>query len=444
MLIRIFAVLGLCLPMQAQAQAKVSNFMLDNGMEVVVVEDHRAPVVVHMVWYKVGAADEAPGKSGIAHFLEHLMFKKTKNLASGELSDTVAANGGSDNAFTNQDYTAYYQRVAADRLELMMSMESDRMTGLQLSVDDIATERDVVIEERNQRTESSPGALFNEQKQAAMYMNHAYGVPVIGWMHELKKLNFEDAVAFYKLHYAPNNAILVVAGDVTPEQVKILAEQYYGVIPANPAVQSRARTQEPPHRSARRMTYHDERVAQPYVSRSYLAPERDSGDQTTAAALVYLAEILGGSGATSVLGKELQFDTQQAIYTSAYYGGTALDNTTFGLIAVPVPGVSLQQVEDAMDAAIAKFMATGINLETFERIKMQMRASEIYAMDNVEGIANRYGAALTQGLTIADVQEWPRILQEVTPDEVMVAARLVFDQKASVTGWLMGPQEELK
>ena len=192
------------------------------------------------------------------------------------------------------------------------------------------------------------------------------------------------------------------------------------------------------------MTYHDERVAQPYVSRSYLAPERDSGNQTTAAALVYLAEILGGSGATSVLGKELQFDTQQAIYTSAYYGGTALDNTTFGLIAVPVPGVSLQQVEDAMDAAIAKFMATGINLETFERIKMQMRASEIYAMDNVEGIANRYGAALTQGLTIADVQEWPRILQEVTPDEVMVAARLVFDQKASVTGWLMGPQEELK
>ena len=444
MIIRFFTVLGLCLPLQALAQAKVSEFMLDNGMQVVVVEDHRAPVVVHMVWYKVGAADEAPGKSGIAHFLEHLMFKKTKNLASGELSDTVAANGGSDNAFTNQDYTGYYQRVAADRLELMMRMEADRMTGLQLSVDDIATERDVVIEERNQRTESSPGALFNEQRQAAMYMNHNYGVPVIGWMHEIEKLNFDDAVAFYKLHYAPNNAILVVAGDVTPGQVKTLSEQYYGVIPANPKVQPRLRTQEPPHRSARRMTYYDERVAQPYVSRSYLAPKRDSGDQKTAAALVYLAEILGGSGATSVLGKALQFDTQQAIYTSAYYGGTSLDDTTFGLIAVPVPDVTLQQVEDAMDDAIAKFMATGIDLEIFKRIKIQMRASEIYAMDNVEGIANRYGAALTQGLTISDVQDWPRILQAVTTDEVMTAARLVFNQKASVTGWLMGMQEDLK
>ena len=440
MFIRFLLVLILCLPMQAAAQ--VSDFMLENGMQVVVIEDHRAPVVVQMVWYKVGAADEDSGKSGIAHFLEHLMFKKTKNLASGELSDTVAANGGSDNAFTNQDYTGYYQRVAADRLELVMKMEADRMTGLQISVDDIETERDVVIEERNQRTESTPGALFNEQKQAALYMNHNYGVPVIGWMHELVKLNLDDAVAFYKLHYAPNNAILVVAGDVAPEQVKTLAKQYYGSIPANTLVKTRQRTQEPPHRSARRMTYYDKRVAQPYVSRTYLAPERNSKDQKIAAALVYLAEILGGSAATSILGKELQFDTQQAIYTGAHYSGTSLDETTFGLIAVPVPDVSLQQIEDAMDLAISGFMRTGIDLETFERIKLRMRASEVYAMDNVQGIANRYGAALTQGLTISDVQDWPRVLQAVTTDEVMAAARLVFDQKASVTGWLMSPKEE--
>ena len=431
-------------PMQVVAQAQVSDFMLDNGMQVVVIEDHRAPVVVQMVWYKVGAADEAPGKSGIAHFLEHLMFKKTDNLASGELSDTVAANGGSDNAFTNQDYTGYYQRVAADRLELVMKMEADRMTGLQLSVDDIATERDVVIEERNQRTESTPGALFNEQKQAALYMNHNYGIPVIGWMHELEKLNFEDAVAFYKRHYAPNNAILVVAGDVTPAQVKILAEQYYGAISANLSVKPRQRTQEPPQRSARRMTYYDERVAQPYVSRIYLAPERDRGDQKTAAALVYLAEILGGSSATSILGKELQFDTQKAVYTSAYYSGVSLDNTTFGLIAVPVSDVSLQEVEDAMDSAIDGFMKIGIDLETFKRIKLQMRASEIYAMDNVQGIANRYGAALTQGLTISDVQDWPQVLQDVTAEDIMAAAHLVFDRKASVTGWLMGLKGDSK
>jgi zinc protease len=204
---RLLAILCLCLPLEALAQGKTTDFMLGNGMQVVVIEDHRAPVVVHMVWYKVGSADEPPGKSGIAHFLEHLMFKKTENLDAGELADTVAANGGSHNAFTNLDYTGYYQRVAADRLELMMQMEADRMTGLQLSPDDIAVERDVVIEERNQRTESAPTSLFSEHLQAALFLNHPYGVPVVGWMHELQALNYDDAMAFYKQHYAPNNAI---------------------------------------------------------------------------------------------------------------------------------------------------------------------------------------------------------------------------------------------
>ncbi|MGB0797705.1 MAG: M16 family metallopeptidase [Planktomarina sp.] len=442
MFARIFALVIAVSPGVTLAQVPVTDFMLDNGMQVVVVEDHRAPVVTHMVWYKVGAADEDPGKSGIAHFLEHLMFKKTANLASGELSDTVAANGGSDNAFTSQDYTAYFQRVAADRLDLMMQMESDRMTGLQLSVDDIATERDVVIEERNQRTENSPGAMFREQINAAQYLNHPYGIPIIGWRHELSQLNLQDAVAFYKRHYAPNNAILMVAGDVTPDQVRTLAEKHYGVIPANPAVLPRMRPQEPPQLSARRMAFRDPRVSQPYVTRGYLAPERDSGDQKTAAALVYLAEILGGSGATSVLGQELQFETQQAIYTSAYYGGMSLDDTTFGLVAVPAPGVSLQQIEDAMDVVIADFMVADIDTELFDRIKMQLRASEIYAQDDVQGIGRRYGQALTQGLTVQDVKDWPKILQAVTPDDVKQAAELVFNRKASVTGWLMGLEEQ--
>ena len=441
---RFFLAVAACFPLQVAAEANVTDFFLESGMQVVVIEDHRAPVVVQMVWYKVGAADETPGKSGIAHFLEHLMFKKTKNLASGELSDTVAANGGSDNAFTSHDYTAYYQRVASDRLELMMQMESDRMTGLELSINDIATERDVVIEERNQRTESSPGSLFNEQKQAALYMNHGYGVPVIGWMHELQDLNLEDAVAFYKLHYAPNNAILVVAGDVLPEKVKALAEQYYGVMPANPEVEPRRRSKEPPHLSPRRMTYSDERVAKPYMTRVYLAPERESGNQKTAAALVYLAEILGGSGATSVLGKALQFEAKKALYTSAYYGGMSLDKTTFGLVVVPSAEVSLQEVEDLMDATIAEFIEQGVNLETFERIKLQLRASEIYAKDNVQGIANQYGSALTQGLRVQDVQAWPEVLQEVTPADIIAAAEMVFDDKSSVTGWLMGVQEDAK
>ncbi|HBM67843.1 MAG TPA: peptidase M16, partial [Rhodobacteraceae bacterium] len=164
---------------------KVSNFRLENGLDVVVIEDHRAPVVVHMLWYRAGAADESPGSSGVAHFLEHLLFKKTNLLASGEFSRIVAENGGSDNAFTSADYTAYFQRVASDRLPLMMQLEADRMVNLQLDESDIITERDVIIEERNQRTESSPGALFSEQRMAAQYLQHPYGRPIIGWRHEM-------------------------------------------------------------------------------------------------------------------------------------------------------------------------------------------------------------------------------------------------------------------
>ena len=257
----------------------VTTFTLDNGMDVVVVEDHRAPVVQHMVWYRAGSADEPIGSSGVAHFLEHLLFKGTDTLAPGEFSATVAANGGNDNAFTSYDYTAYFQRVAADRLELMMRMEADRMRNIRLTEEDIVTERDVILEERNQRTENNPRALFGEQMNASQYLNHRYGVPIIGWRHEMETLDMEDALSFYQTHYAPNNAILVVTGDVEPDEVKALAEQYYGVIPANPDLPERVRSQEPPQTAERRLTFKDARVSQPYVQRSYLAPERDPGEQ---------------------------------------------------------------------------------------------------------------------------------------------------------------------
>lgn len=418
----------------------VTSFTLDNGMQVVVVEDHRAPVVQHMVWYRAGSADEPKGASGVAHFLEHLLFKATDNMESGEFSATVAANGGRDNAFTSYDFTAYFQRVAADRLGLMMQMESDRMVNIRLTVDDIATERDVIIEERNQRIENSPQALLNEQMGAAQYLNHRYGVPIIGWMHEMKTLDLEDALSFYDIYYSPNNAILVVSGDVDPENVRALAETYYGVIPANPALPERFRTSEPPSRAERRLTYRDARVAKPFVSRSYLAPERDSNAQQQAAALTILAEILGG-GQTSILTEKLQFESQIAVYSGAFYRGVSLDDTTFDIVVVPSEGVSLQDAEDAMDAAIADFMETGVDAQQLDRIKMQLRAAQIYARDNVDSIANRYGKALASGLTVEDVQAWPGILQAVTEDDIMEAARAVFDRKASVTGWLMRPKE---
>jgi len=429
----------LCAPLAALADNQVTSFTLDNGMDVVVIEDHRAPVVVHMVWYRAGSADEQPGNSGVAHFLEHLLFKGTDTMAPGEFSATVSRNGGNDNAFTSYDYTAYFQRVAADRLELMMRMESDRMVNLKIGPEDIATERDVIIEERNQRIENNPGALFREQRNAAQYLNHRYGVPIIGWQHEMRELDLQKAKSFYSTYYSPNNAILVVAGDVYPDDVRALAETYYGVIPANPDLPERIRPQEPRQMAERRLIFEDPRVAQPYVSRSYLAPERDSGAQEEAAALSLLAEILGG-GITSVMAEKLQFDEQIAVQSQAWYGATSLDDTTFDMVVVPVAGVSLPEAEAAMDRVIAEFLETGIDEEQLERIKMGLRAAQIYARDDVNTLANRYGSALTQGLTIEDVQAWPDILQATTSDQIMAAARKLFQRKNAVTGYLTAPE----
>jgi zinc protease len=421
--------------------SEVTTFELENGLEVVVVENRRAPVVVHMVWYRVGAADEPPGQSGIAHFLEHLMFKATDELASGEFSETVNRNGGSDNAFTAADYTGYFQRIASDRLELVMRMEASRMDGLALVPEDIATERDVVIEERNQRIENDPGALFNEQMRAAQYLNHPYAIPIIGWKHEAEALSLEDANAFYKAHYGPNNAILVVAGDADPDEVRALAEKYYGVIPANPDIVERERGQEPPQLVERRLNYADPRIGNDYVIRSYLAPERDSGAQEDAAALTLLAEVLGGSPTTSVLAQKLQFESQGSVFTSAWYSGQSLDDTTFGLVNVPVPGTSLEDAEAALDQAIAEFMEDGVDPDKLARIKSQIRASEIYALDNVRSLANRYGSGLTSGLTVADIQAWPDILQAVTEDDIMAAATRIFDKRKSVVGFVRTAEE---
>ncbi|MEL6642338.1 MAG: pitrilysin family protein [Pseudomonadota bacterium] len=424
----------------AASAAEVSNFTLDNGMEVVVLEDRRAPVVVHMVWYRVGSSDEPRGISGVAHYLEHLMFKGTETLGPGEFSRIVAANGGSDNAFTSYDYTGYFQRVASDRLELMMEMEADRMVNLVIDPAEMEPEREVVLEERNQRTENEPGALFGEQRRAAQYLNHPYGTPIIGWRHEIEEITKEDLEAFYEAHYAPNNAILIVAGDVGPDEVREMAERHYGVIPANPDIQPRDRVDEPPQLAERRLVFEDPRVSQPYVVRTYLAPERDAGDQEKAAALTLLAEVLGGDSATSVLGQSLQFEEQSAIYTAAFYSGMSLDDTTFGLVAVPAPGVSLQDMEKALDDRLRRFVEDGVDPEQLERIKTQIRASIIYGEDDLGSLARRYGAGLTSGLTVEDIEAWPDLLAAVTEEDILEAAQLLFERNRAVTGWMMAPQ----
>jgi zinc protease len=431
--------LVLTLATAAQAAENVTEFFLDNGMQVVVIEDHRSPAVVHMVWYRAGAADEPPGQSGVAHFLEHLMFKGTDDVESGAFSRIVEDNGGTDNAFTSWDYTGYFQRVAADRLGLMMELEADRMRDLRFADEEVVTERSVILEERSERVDSTAGGVFNEQLRATLYNNHPYGIPIIGWRHEMEQLDRDVLIEFYDAHYWPNNAVLVVAGDVTPDEVRDLAETHYGPIPANPEIGTRVRPQEPPQIADRRVIYEDERVANPYVARAYSVPAREPGDQRRAAAMTLLAEILGGSGQTSVLGRQLQVEEERALFASAWYDSTSYDPSSFNLVNVPVPGVTLEEAEADLDRVIAQFLRDGIDPAQFERIKFQIDASQIFEEDNVQGLARSYGVALTSGLTIEDVEAWPDVLASVTIDEVMDEARRLFNDTRSVTGYLMLP-----
>lgn len=416
---------------------QVTTFTLPNGMQAVVIEDHRAPVVTHMVWYRAGSADETRGKSGIAHFLEHLMFKGTEDVPQGAFSQTVEALGGYDNAFTTADQTAYFQRLAASRLDLVMKMEADRMRNLILSEDDVKTEREVILEERAQRIDSSPEALFGEQIDAAQYLNHPYGTPTIGWRSEMEGLSRQDALDWYQLYYAPNNATLIVAGDVDPAQVKALAETYYGPLAPSDGIADRVRPQEPPQLAERRLSFSDPNISQAYVVRNYLAPERNSGAQEDAAALTFLAALLGGNAQTSLLSRALSFDQDIAVSAGASYDATSLDPTTFSVYVAPVPGVSLKDAEAAMDKVIGDLLANGIEPAQFARLKTQLRADLIYRKDDVGDLAEDYGAALTSGLTIADVQAWPDVLQAVTEDDVLRVARMVLDRRHAVTGWAM-------
>src|SRR5919202_6797938 len=251
---------------------EVTAFTLDNGLDVVVIPDRRVPVVTHMVWYRNGSADDPQGQSGIAHFLEHLMFKGTERHPAGEFSKVVSGVGGQENAFTSYDYTAYFQRVARDHLGTMMAFEADRMSGLVLDDAVVAPERDVVLEERRMRVETDPAAQLSEAMAASLFVHHPYGLPIIGWMHEIEGLNREHALAYYERFYTPENAILVVAGDVKPDEVRRLADKTYGLVAPDGGRPERLRPREPDPRAARHIDVADPKVEQPTLQRLYLTP----------------------------------------------------------------------------------------------------------------------------------------------------------------------------
>ena len=420
----------------AAAGPEISHFMLSNGLEVVVIPDHRTPVVTHMIWYKVGAADETPGKSGLAHFLEHLMFKGTAKNPEGRFSQTLATIGGQENAFTTSDYTAFYQRIAKEYLPTVMDFEADRMTGLVLTDANVLPERDVVLEEFNMRVANSPEARIGEQVSAALYLNHPYGRPVIGWHHEIEKLTREDALAFYQRFYTPNNAVVVIAGDVTVEDVKPLAEKTYGVVKPRAEIGPRMRPQEPLPVAVRQLTMADPRVTQPSLQRSYLVPSSTTAAAGEAEALDVLAHVLG-TGETSRMYRALVVDQNLATSAGGWYQGTALDETRFGVFASPLPGVSFATIEAAMDAVIAKIAENGITADELQRAKTRLIADVVYAEDNQATMARWYGAALTSGGTVEKVEAWSGKVHAVTADEVRDAARKWLDKQRSVTGYLV-------
>jgi zinc protease len=421
---------------RAQAAPTITDFKLDNGLEVVVIPDHRAPVVTHMIWYKVGAADETPGKSGLAHFLEHLMFKGTEKNPGDTFSQDVAEIGGQENAFTTSDYTGFYQRVPREHLKEMMALEADRITGLVLTDEVVKPELNVVLEEQNMRVANNPVGRLGEQMDAALYLNHPYGRPAIGWRQEIEKLSRDDALAFYRRFYTPNNAVVIVAGDVSADEVKADAEATYGKVAQRAENNPRQHPMEPLQEAPRTVTLADARVEQPSVTRNYLVPSETTARPGESEALDVLTSVIG-SGSNSRLYRTLVVDKGIALNAGASYASTALDYAKLGVYGVPKPGVTLRQVEDGIDAVLADVVEHGVTADELDSAKNRLIAEAVYAQDNQATLARWYGAAIACGETVDMVQAWPDHIRAVTAADVQAVARQWLDRRRSVTGYLV-------
>src|SRR5579875_689034 len=417
----------------------ITQAKLANGLDIVIIEDHRAPVVTHMIWYRNGSAEDPPGKSGIAHFLEHLMFKGTKTHPQGKFSQLIADLGGQENAFTSNDYTAYFQRVAKEHLDVCMDYEADRMKNLVLSDEEVRPERDVVLEERRMRTDSDPSEQLSEALQAALFTQNPYCKPIIGWHHEIESLDRADALAYYNRFYTPENSVLVTAGDVAPAEALRLAEKYYGPIPASGAPPKRLRLREPEPRAHRLLTLADEKVEQPTLQTIFLVPSYKSAAPGEAEALEVLAHLLGG-GQTSLLFKTLVIDEKLAVTAGAHYQGTSVDDTRFYVFAVPAPKVSLERLDAAIGGVIAG-AAQRIEEAGVRRAKNRLVAEAVYAQDNQATLARWYGSSLAVGLSLEDVKQWPKRIEAVRIEDIKKALRWL-DKKRSVTGYLLPASAE--
>ena len=425
----------------ARPFARPETFTLSNGLQVVVITDRRAPVVTHQLWYRVGAADEPRGHSGMAHFFEHLLFKGTRAVPRSEFSRIIARNGGEDNASTNWDYTVFYERIARDRLELVMRMEADRMRNLELPPSLIASERDVIIEERRTRVDNNPGAVMGERMRAMLHPNHPYGTPVIGWLSEMRQLDHDRAIEFYHTWYAPNNAILVVAGDINAAELRPIVERTYGRLQATRNLPTRNWAQDPPSAGPLRIIHRDEKVRQPSFSRLYPSVSYETAHNHEAHALDVAIEILGGSE-TSRLYRALVEDQRIAVSAGASANTDGIGGGSVSIGATPAEGVANERLEAAVDQVIAQFLRDGPTDAELTRAKSELAAAAIYAQDSQEALADMYGSGLVRGQSMDEIVNWPDDIQAVTRESVVAAARSALVLNNSVTGWLMAPEAQ--
>ena len=425
-------------PSFAAGEQPIETFTLKNGMEVIVLPNHRVPAVNHMLWYRIGAADDPQGKSGLAHFHEHLMFKGSPKFGAGEYVRLIDKNGGEHNAFTGDDATSYYVTIAKDRLPLVMAMEADRMRALTVSETETEKEKQVIIEERRSRIENSPQALLNEQIAAALFRNHPYRLPAIGWLHEIETLTHKDALDFHAQYYHPNNAVLIVSGDITSAELKPLAKQYYGNL-KQMNVPARAWLSEPPSIAARSVTLHHKHVKQPQLKRVYEAANVSAG-KPQAHALYVLAHVLGG-GKNSVLYQSLVVEKKLASEVSADYDFFARGPAQFSIDITPEQGITLAQIEAVLGEELTGFLKVGVGSESLARTKRLMQADTIYAREGLTSISNIMGWMVMTDMPPEDFNRWPDMIAAVSGEEVLAAAKQLLTRRSSVTGYLL-PESE--
>ena len=421
---RLFALAAALAMSAALAQAATQERKLANGLRVIVKEDQRAPTAVHMVWYRAGSMDETSGTSGVAHVLEHMMFKATKNVKSGEFSRRIAAAGGRENAFTNRDYTAYFQQVPKAALPLMLQLEADRMSNLLVTEAEFSREIKVVMEERRLRTEDQPRALAAEALNAEAYFAHPYRRPVIGWMNDLANMRHVDARNWYTRWYVPNNAFVVVVGDVKAEEVFALAQKYYGRLAARPLPERKPQL-EPEQRGVRRLVVKAP-AELPYLLMGWKCPVlRDVDRDWQPYALEVLAGVLDGNESAR-LNQSLVRNSRVASEVGAGYDVSARGPGMCFLEGTPSQGRSAAELEAGLRAELARLVQEGVTEDELARVKAQVVASQVFKRDSIFGQAMEIGQFETAGLSYRDIDRVLERVKAVSAEQVRAVAKQYF------------------